>query len=573
MPAHPLSAAAPPRVRPDDHSSFHVPVRAPGAGGGDGQRPGALPVQPLSALGDSSAAAPAAQPAPVAPAAATDRTTSHPHLSVAAAAFVCLALVALAASPLLTFRRLDALQSESAATTVAAASDLAELRLLFSEEALMHQALRTAADATPARRYGVLRAREDVLLTDLARVAPRVGPGVARHVALLRERAGRWHALTDARAAGAMHDTTFGRRLPEVRALREATLAEHAQLAADVQQVDAAHHGIGAHVVADQRRLSAALGGLALLAAGVVGGFARRERRLTQALARAVDEEHRLRAEAERQREEAERQREAAERQREAVLRVGESKARLVRGFTHDVKNPIGAADGYLALLEDGIPDPATPGQRGYLERSRRSLRAALHLIGDLLDVARAESGAIEVRLVPTDLAAVARDAAEEYRAEAERKGLRLDVVCDDDPAAVTTDAVRVRQVLGNLISNAVKYTERGRVVVRLLGARAEAGADATGGPADRPTARVVGRYAVEVSDTGAGIAPEHQARLFEEFVRLAPDAAPGVGLGLAISRRIARALDGDLAVRSTPGHGSTFVLWLPASADTRVPG
>lgn len=468
--------------------------------------------------------------------------TVRPYLPVVAAAFVCLALVALAASPLLTFQRLDGLQTQAAATTVAAASDLVEVRLLFAEEVARHQMLRAGGDAQAVRRYTALRERQDLLLAHLARLAPSIGPAIPGRVAVLRAYAGRWHVAPDARAAGRMDEGAFRRALPDVIALRDSTLVAHAHLAAEIQRADAHLHWVGVRAVADQRSLSAVLGALALAAAAAVAGFARRERRLSHALARAVDEEHRLRAESDDRREE--------------LMRIGESKARLVRGFTHDVKNPLGAADGYLALLEDGLPDPATPAQSGHLRRARRSLRAALHLIGDLLEVARAEAGVVEVRAVPTDLAAVACDAAEEYRAQAERKGLRLDVELDvdlaDGPAMVTSDPVRVRQVLGNLIANAVKYTARGHVVVRLLGTRAGRGPD----PADR--------YAIEVSDTGPGIALAQQACLFEEFVRLAPNVAPGVGLGLAISRRIAQALGGDLAVRSAVGVGSTFVLWLP---------
>ncbi|GJG87290.1 hypothetical protein tb265_24710 [Gemmatimonadetes bacterium T265] len=466
----------------------------------------------------------------------------HSRLSAASAAFVLLALAALVATPLVTFRRLEALHRASEATTVAAATDLADLRVLFTEEIVLRQLLREGDDSTAALRYDTTRAHIESVMAHLARIAPQIGPAVPGRVAALARCLERWHAAADSAVIGRVTTRLAGARLSRLRALRDSTLAAHAHLAAEVQRIDAHDHWVGTRAVADQRYLSTVLGALAAVAAAVVAGFARRERRLTRALARAVDEEHRLRA--------------AAERQREAVVRLGESKARLVRGFTHDVKNPIGAADGYLGLLEDGIPDPPSEAQRRSLERARRSLRAALHLIGDLLEVSRAESGAIDVRPTPTDLAAVARDAAEEYRAQADAKGLRLHVAVDDGVPCVTTDPVRVRQVLGNLVANAVKYTDRGQVVVRLLGA--DAGRRANRAP----------RYAIEVADTGPGIAPEHQARLFEEFVRLDPEAAPGVGIGLAISRRIAQALGGDIAVRSAVGRGSTFVLWLPGTPD-----
>jgi signal transduction histidine kinase len=111
------------------------------------------------------------------------------------------------------------------------------------------------------------------------------------------------------------------------------------------------------------------------------------------------------------------------------------------------------------------------------------------------------------------------------------------------------TDRTRLRQILGNLVSNAVKYTAGGTVTLR---AREQAGEDG---------AR---RLLIEVSDTGAGIAPHRVRLLFQEFVRLDPTASPGVGIGLAISQRIARVLGGDIAVRSEVGKGTTFTLMIP---------
>jgi signal transduction histidine kinase len=146
------------------------------------------------------------------------------------------------------------------------------------------------------------------------------------------------------------------------------------------------------------------------------------------------------------------------------------------------------------------------------------------------------------------DLCEVAREAAEEYRAQAEAKGLTMRVEISEDACITSSDAGRVRQVLGNLISNAVKYTAMGAVTVRVL----------------RPTAE---RVTVEVSDTGKGIPKEKHRHVFEEFVRLDPGGAPGAGIGLAMSRRITDALGGNITVRSEIGTGSTFTLWLPVDA------
>ncbi|HEX9108928.1 MAG TPA: ATP-binding protein, partial [Longimicrobiales bacterium] len=140
-----------------------------------------------------------------------------------------------------------------------------------------------------------------------------------------------------------------------------------------------------------------------------------------------------------------------------------------------------------------------------------------------------------------------------QYAAAAEQKGLAITWDMPTSQAPVFTDPVRVRQILGNLLSNAVKYTpEGGAIEVRIN---------------ERETRREGGNgpwIALHVIDTGPGIAPEDQERIFGEFTRLAPTVAEGAGLGLSISRRIARLLGGDLTVESEAGQGSNFTLWLP---------
>lgn len=250
--------------------------------------------------------------------------------------------------------------------------------------------------------------------------------------------------------------------------------------------------------------------------------------------------------------------RQEAERRGEELRRVSESRSTLMRGFSHDVKNPLGAADGYLQLLEDGIFEQLTRKQLQSVANVRRSIRSALDLIEDLLGLARAEVGQVDITTEPTDVRHVARDAAEEYRAQAESEGLHLDVDCPREFPIIESDPHRIRQVIGNLLSNAVKYTKHGGVHVDVT-VRED-------GAAPRP-----GRWiAVDVHDTGPGISEEQQKTVFEEFRRgPAPPAEPGSGIGLAISQRIAHALDGEITLTSYPGEGSTFTLWLPAK---RIP-
>ena len=244
-----------------------------------------------------------------------------------------------------------------------------------------------------------------------------------------------------------------------------------------------------------------------------------------------------------------------AQRSRDEVLRAAERRARLVRGFSHDVKNPLGAASGQLALLEEGVAGPLADAQRDAVARARRAVAAAVDLIDDLVELVRAEAGQLSIERRPTDVPQVAAEMAEEYRPQAEAKRIELRVEVTGGLPSVDTDPGRVRQILGNLLSNAVKYTpEGGRITVRVE-------ERATGGPA--PGAWL----AVDVANTGPGIPPEKQAFIFEEFTRLEPADKRGGGLGLAISRQVARALGGDVTVRSPPGEGPTFTLWIPAGA------
>lgn len=246
-----------------------------------------------------------------------------------------------------------------------------------------------------------------------------------------------------------------------------------------------------------------------------------------------------------------------ADRRREELERVTESRTRLMRGFSHDVKNPLGAADGYAQLLEDGIYGALSEKQMHSVQRIRRSIHTSLRLIHDLLELARAESGQIDLRPEPVDVAQAAREVAEDFRAQAAAAG--LDLRCHlPDGVRVETDRARLRQILANLLSNAVKYAPNGQVTVS-----AEAMDDGGPGPGGWVVARV--------ADTGPGIPEEKREQIFQEFTRLDPDAQQGAGVGLAISRRIARLLAGDLTVESEVGRGSTFTLWLPCEPSEPV--
>jgi signal transduction histidine kinase len=247
---------------------------------------------------------------------------------------------------------------------------------------------------------------------------------------------------------------------------------------------------------------------------------------------------------------------EEAHERRRVLERVIQSRSRLMRGFSHDVKNPIGAADGFAELLSLGVYGELSAEQRGSIDRMRRSIRAALSLIDDLHELARAETGNLALAREPVDLAALVHALGEEYHGAAHGRGLSLLVEAEDDGPTVESDRARVRQIVANLLSNAIKYTRQGSITVRARRRAGQSGGDEGEGAV------------LEVADTGAGIAAEKQDYIFEEFSRLGTGDAGGAGLGLAISNLLAQRLGGRISVESEVGRGSTFTLWLPMRRD-----
>lgn len=454
-----------------------------------------------------------------------------------ALAFVFAALAVLATAPAVIQREVEPARRqvegvEHARTQVT----LAQYALAREMAALwgLSAAGGSAAEGAPELRrgYGEARGREEEAYARLDSVARGLGPEVARRARELRARSEAWHAEVEADRALRM-EAGEEARLPRVeteQALYDRAL--DAAQALDAALVEAGRHHREEIGRAERVRMwvTLLLGALALAAAGVVGWFGHR----VEALARAA----------------AERQ-EMAERALAETRRLDEVRERMIRGVTHDLKNPLGAADGYAELLEMGLEEALKPGQARMVEGIRRSIHGALAIIRDLLELSRAETGALPVHRARVDLAALLREAAEDWRGAAAAAGLALEMEIAEELPAVHTDATRVRQVVGNLLSNAVKYTPApGRVALR-----ARAGEDGA-----RP-----GRWAeVRVSDTGPGIPPEERERVFLEFHRLHDGAVEGHGLGLAVSRRIARLLGGDLAVEAAEGGGAVFSLRLP---------
>jgi len=245
---------------------------------------------------------------------------------------------------------------------------------------------------------------------------------------------------------------------------------------------------------------------------------------------------------------------EAREGRRE-LERVMRSRQRLIRGFSHDVKNPLGAAEGYADLLSLGVFGQLSAEQQKSIARIRASIRTALDLIDELHELSRAETGNVALRRDTVDPGELARTIGEEYRGAAIASGLVLNVEVAHDTPSIATDGARVRQIVGNLLSNAIKYTSAGLVTLRVGAQRSveSQGADDW--------------LRFDVIDTGLGIPADKRESIFEEFSRLDGNDKPGAGLGLAISERLARALGGSIVVDSEVGHGSTFTFRIPLLA------
>ncbi|HRI08738.1 MAG TPA: ATP-binding protein [Nannocystaceae bacterium] len=230
------------------------------------------------------------------------------------------------------------------------------------------------------------------------------------------------------------------------------------------------------------------------------------------------------------------------------------AKSTFLANMSHELRTPLNAIIGYAELLDDEIT-PANASAGDDLHKIQHAGRHLLGIIDDILDLSRVEAGKLAIAPVPVDLDALARELHETLAAAAERAGDALRI--DRAPActSVRTDPLRLKQILLNLLGNAIKFTERGVVTLRIA-------------PAGEAT-----RF--DVHDTGIGMDDATLRRVFAEFTQ-ADDSSTrrygGAGLGLALSLRLARLLGARLEAASAPGRGSTFTLLLPAEPPTVDP-
>jgi signal transduction histidine kinase len=224
-------------------------------------------------------------------------------------------------------------------------------------------------------------------------------------------------------------------------------------------------------------------------------------------------------------------------------------KAEFISVASHELKTPINVILGYTQLLQEDLYGPLTEKQRNVADVLEKQARNLSRLVNQLLDITRFEAGGGKLEVRPTELRGFLHNLEEAFQVLADQRGIRFQVSAEDGlPQTVYWDSDRINEVLGNLVSNAFKFTDRG-------------------GEVDLNVALVEQSIQMEVHDTGAGIPADQVPRIFDKFFQATnqPEHRPGgSGLGLAIARQIVEAHGGTISVESTPGVGTTFTIVMP---------
>lgn len=243
----------------------------------------------------------------------------------------------------------------------------------------------------------------------------------------------------------------------------------------------------------------------------------------------------------------------AADEQAAALSAADRIKSDFLAAMSHELRTPLNAVIGFAELMRIHAPsEPLTFRQRQSVDHILAAGSRLLALIDEVLDLASLEAGTLSVSLERVDPQLVARQVCDAFRAEAEQLHVRIEAPPPTAGFGAVADRTRLRQVLTQLVSNAVRYNRPGGLVLVEVRQSAEG-------------------VAVAVHDTGPGVAPERMAELFQPYNRLGREgsATPGAGVGLVVARRLVEAMDGRLDAASTPGEGSTFTVRLPPAHST----
>lgn len=234
---------------------------------------------------------------------------------------------------------------------------------------------------------------------------------------------------------------------------------------------------------------------------------------------------------------------------RDEAVEANRAKSAFLANMSHELRTPLNAIIGYSELLQDDSRASSSPELLGDLEKIRNAGKHLLTIISNILDVSKIEAGKMEIHLQVFHPGEVLGEVIETLRPQLQKEGNTCSVLLSPSLRPVKSDEGKLRQILLNLLGNAAKFTHNGHIAAE--------------GAMEPDT----GTLFFHISDTGIGISPEYQPRLFSDFTQVDDSPRrqyPGTGLGLAISRKLCRLLGGDITVESEPGRGSTFHLTVP---------
>lgn len=441
---------------------------------------------------------------------------------------IVVSLALLVAVPIAVEWQIGRIRSERIGRVDVAEREVNELAFTLAREMALLRGFLFDGDTLLLRSYSAMRDHEENVVSILGGLDPLLAPPLSGLWRETRVAMTRWHGVADrdvrVLSQGTAPEPTpaqaFGRSqyedaLATINELREALALSRRDALEELQQAE--RFGLGA---------TSGLAVLAALATALVVWLGRRVRRYANRVRDALAE----------------------------TLHANESRARLMRGVAHDLRNPVNAVTLSAQMLEEGLHGPLSSDQQSVVQRIQTAAGRVMELLEDLQELSQAESGQLRLDFERVDLATLLRTIGEAQREVATSAGIevRLDVPSE---LTVTADASRVRRIVDNLVGNAIKFTPVGGVV-SVQASRTDTG----------PNEQVEPWVAVQISDTGPGIPASESDRVFEEFLRLAgrDKGQPGSGIGLAISRQLARLMGGEITLESEEGRGATFILWLP---------